>query len=286
MTGQITPIQMDFLRLLTRTGFATNQHIDQMEIIKLKQSNSHLTKRLINSNYIGRVLISAEFGTGRKVMYYITKRGAKMVAESDNIDLSELVFTTYSGGIKKAHVDGEVSLVRTDFTHKERYISTFLAIERYLQKTTHLMGDFFHYYKTKGNNGTALALHGKNFKPDGILFCEPTNPKKPTFAYVIEVHRHSDRKHIIKQLLKHVEAMKFESFQQRFGHDDPYFVLSIFTDQNLSVMRSVIDELQTYDEWEYIERFFMFGKLDEILKDFYNGFAYYGGEKKPFPPKL
>lgn len=285
MTGLLTETQLKFLRLLTRTGFATNKHLAQMQINRLQNSNNHITDRLLKGNYIGRVMVNASFGTGRKVMFYITKKGAKFIADNDGIPLESLAYTTYSGGIKKAHIDGEVSLVRTDFAHKERYISTFLALENYLENTDYLIGNFYHYYQLKGDKGTALTVDDKNFRPDGIVFCKPITPQKPTFAYVIEIHRHSDRRRIIMQLLQHIEAIKQQSLKSRFGFDKPYFVLSVFTDENLAVMKSVISELQTFDEWQYIQKFFMFAKLDDLLQNFYAGAVYFGGSKKPLPPQ-
>lgn len=285
MTGLLTETQLKFLRLLTRTGFATNKHLAQMQINRLQNSNNHITDRLLKGNYIGRVMVNASFGTGRKVMFYITKKGAKFIADNDGIPLESLAYTTYSGGIKKAHIDGEVSLVRTDFAHKERYISTFLALENYLENTDYLIGDFYHYYQLKGDKGTSLAVNGKNFRPDGVIFCEPITPQKPTFAYVIEIHRHSDRRRIIMQLLQHIEAIKQQSLKARFGFDKPYFVLSVFTDENLAVMKSVISELQTFDEWQYIQKFFIFAKLDDLLQNFYAGAVYFGGSKKPYHRK-
>lgn len=285
MTGLLTETQLKFLRLLTRTGFATNKHLAQMQINRLQNSNNHITDRLLKGNYIGRVMVNASFGTGRKVMFYITKRGAKFIADNDGIPLESLAYTTYSGGIKKAHIDGEVSLVRTDFAHKERYISTFLALENYLENTDYLISDFYHYYQLKGDKGTSLTINDKNFRPDGIVFCEPITPQKPTFAYVIEIHRHSDRRRIIMQLLQHIEAIKQQSIKARFGFDKPYFVLSVFTDENLAVMKSVILELQTFDEWQYIQKFFMFAKLDDLLQNFYAGAVYFSGSKKPLPPQ-
>lgn len=285
MSGQITPVQTKLLRLMTSTGFASNKHISQMNINKLKTSNAYLTKRLIAGGYIGRVLVNTSFGGACRVMYYITKKGAKFIAETDNIEFDSLMFTNYSGGIKKANTDDEVSLIRSDFIHKEQYICFFIELQKYLENTSHLLENFYHYYKLKGNNGTTLELSNKKrFQPDGIFFCEPINRKKPTFAYIVEIHRHSNRKKIIKQLIQHVEAMKNESVKNRFEFDSPYFVLSIFTKENLEAMGGIIKELQTFDEWEYMQRFFMFGNLEEIEKDFYNGFVYFGGEKKPLPP--
>lgn len=285
MTGLLTETQIKLLRLLTRTGFATNKHLAQMQINRLKNSNNYITDRLLKGNYIGRVMINASFGTGRKVMFYITKKGAKFIAENDGIAMENLAYTTYSGGIKKAHIDGDVSLVRTDFAHKERYISTFLALENYLENTDYLISNFYHYYQLKGDKGTALTVNGKNFRPDGIIFCKPIIPNKPTFAYVIEIHRYSDRRRIIIQLLQHIEAIKQQSLKSRFGFDKPYFILSVFTDENLTVMQSVIKELKTFDEWQYIEKFFIFAKLDDLLENFYNGAYYFGGNKKPLPPQ-
>ena len=73
----------------------------------------------------------------------------------------------------------------------------------------------------------------------------------------------------------------------RFGIDYPYFVLSVFTAENTAVMRSVIDELQTEpDTWAYMRKLFMFAELNELMADFYGACAYFGGDKKPIPPKI
>ena len=285
MSGLLTPTQTAFLRLLTRTGFATNKHIEQMNINRLKNSNYHISRRLLDGGYIGRVMITPSFGTGRKVMYYITKKGAQFVSDTDGTPIEELAYTHYSGGIKKAHIDGETALVRSDFAHKEGYITTFLALEQYLEQTDYLIDRFYHYYQLKGDKGTTLSVNGKNFRPDGIFFCQSVIPDKPLFAYIVEIHRHSDRRRIIQQLLQHVAAIKQGSMKNRFDLQTPYFVLSVFTDENLTVMRSVIKELQTFEEWTYIKSFFMFARLEDLMQDFYKGCAYFGGDKKPLPPR-
>lgn len=283
--GILSPVQTDFLRLLTKTGFATNKHLEQMNINKVKNSNHYLTKKLLEHGYIGRVMVTASWGAGRKTMFYITQKGAKFIADLDGIPLDDLAYTNYTGGIKKAHLDGEVALVRSDFGHKERYISAYLALEQYLENTDYVIDEFYHYYQLKGDKGTTLNLDGKNFRPDGIVFCKAITPSKPTFVYVVEIHRHSDRRKIILQLLKHVEAIKQQSLNARFGLKAPYFVFSIFTDENLAVMKSVLVELQTFDEWQYIKNFFIFARLEDLLENFYKGCVYFGGDKKPLPPR-
>lgn len=283
MSGLLTPTQIKFLRLLTRVGFATNKHLEEMQINKNKNSNFHITDRLLKGNYIGRVMVTATWGAGRKVMFYITKKGAKFIADLDGIEMEELAYTNYSGGIKKAHIDGEVALVRSDFSHKERYISTFLALERFLEHTDYMISDFYHYYQLKEDKGTTLQLNEKKFRPDGIVFCSSVIPNQPTFIYIIEIHRHSDRRKIIQQLLQHVEAIKYGSIKQKFNTDKPHFILSVFTDENLAVMKSVLTELQNFDDWEYIKNFFIFAKLDDLLNNFYSGAVYFAGNKKPLP---
>ena len=149
----------------------------------------------------------------------------------------------------------------------------------------YLIDRFYHYYQLKGDKGTTLSVNGKNFRPDGIFFCESVIPDKPLFTYIVEIHRHSDRRRIIQQLLQHVAAIKQGSMKNRFDLQTPYFVLSVFTDENLTVMRSVIKELQTFEEWTYIKSFFMFARLEDLMQDFYKGCAYFGGDKKPLPPR-
>jgi hypothetical protein len=271
----ITPLQADFLRLLGRTGFATNAHISQMEIGTPKNSKHYLTKTLLDGLLIGRVMIAAPFGMGRKVMYYLTKKGAVLLAELDRIDLAEISYTIHKGGIQRAQDGGEVSIIRADFQHKERYICAFLALSQYLENTDYEINMAHHYYQLAGDRGTTLELDGRNFRPDGIVFSRAITTKKPIYTYVVEIHRHSDRKRIIQQLRQHVHAFQAGS------------MAAVFTAENTAVMRSVIDELQTEpDTWAYMRKLFMFAELNELMADFYGACAYFGGDKKPIPPKI
>lgn len=287
MGGMITQQQLDFLRLLSRTGFLTNGHLKQLGFGSPNSSRHFLTNRLLEGKYIGRVMIVANIGTGRKVMYFLSKKGAELLAEADSIELEDIAYTPFKGGIHTAKDGGDISLVRTDFVHKERYIALFLAFERFLGRTDYIFTQARHYYQLAGDRGTALRLQNRNFRPDGIWFLEGTMPDALPYAYVVEVHRHSDRKHIIKQLRQQVEAIKAGSVKARFGIDYPHFVLSVFADQNTAVMRGVIEELQKFPEWEYIKTFFMFARLDDLLEgDFRDGIAYFGNVKKPLPKDL
>jgi len=289
MTANITPLQLNFLRLLGRSGFATTKHLEYMQIGKnpTKNSQSHLTKSLLHGLYMGRISVKSAYGIGQKTMYYLTKKGAGLLVDIDGVDLSEIAYTPHRGGVQKAQDGGEVSIVRADFPHKEKYISAFLALDRYLENTDYTITKAFHYYQLSGDRGTQLELEGRNFRPDGIFFCEAITPQKPVYAYIIEIHRHSSRKKIIQQLRDHVNAYKSGSMSARFGIEHPYFVLSVFTAENTAIMRSVIEELQTEREtWAYMQKFFMFAELEELMKDFYGAFGYFGGAKKPLPPKF
>lgn len=278
---KITPLQLEFLRLLKRTGFATNKHLEQVSIGKnpTKNSQSHLTKGLLSSNHIGRVNVVSGYGIGKRVMYFLTKKGAEFIAEIDGTEPENTPYITGKQG-------EEIQIIRADFPHKEKYISCFLALEQYLENTDYFMSDTFHYYQ-RNKGGTTLNINGKNFRPDGIYFIDSINPEQPKYTYIVEIHRHSDRKKIISQLRQHVEAYLIGSMKNRFNINYPYFVLSIFAGENIAIMRSVIEELaQDEKTWMYMQKFFLFGELDSIIEQgIYESFAYFGGTKKPFPPK-
>lgn len=287
MTGSITPQQTEFLLLLSKTGFLTNKHLEQLQFAKLKNSNHYLTKRLLDGRYIGRVMVSSSFGVGRKVMYFLVKKGAELVAETYNLPIESLSFSPLKGGIYTAKNGDEVSIIRADFQHKEAYITAFLAFEQYLQGTDYQIIDYKHYYQLKGDRSTTLQVHGKNFRPDGIWFCESIDKNAPNFVYVVEIHRHSERKHIIRQLRQQVEAIKEKSVQNRFGFTHPYLVLSIFTDENIKPMQGVLEELKQSEDWQVIEKFFLFSRLEDLINiGFYDGFGYFGGVKKPIPKQI
>lgn len=282
-TGAVTLQQLEFLKILSMTGFLTNKHLEQVDFAKLKNSNHYLTKRLLDGGYIGRVMISTGFGFGRKVMYFLVKKGAELVSEAYNIPIESLSFSPLKGGIYTAKNGDEVSLIRADFIHKEAYITAFLAFQMYLQSTDYELTDYKHYYQLKGDKGTTLKIHNKAFRPDGIWWATSHEAGAKNFVYVVEIHRHSERKHIIRQLQQQVEAIKEKSVQKRFGFEHPHLVLSIFTDENLSAMQGIVSELQQSDDWAIMEKFFLFAKLDDLVNDFYKGLGYFGGNKKPVP---
>lgn len=286
MTGAVTPQQLEFLKILSMTGFLTNKHLEQIQFAKLKNSNHYLTKRLLDGGYIGRVMVSSGFGFGRKVMYFLVKKGAELVSEAYNIPLENLSFSPLKGGIYTAKNGDEVSLIRADFLHKEAYIMAFLAFEKYLQSTDYELTDYKHYYQLKGDKGTTLKLDNKAFRPDGIWWATSHKAGAKNFVYVVEIHRHSERKHIIRQLHQQVEAIKQKSVQNRFGFEHPYLVLSVFTDENLTAMRGILDELKMSDDWQIMEKYFLFARLDDLAKDFYNGLGYFGGNRKPTPMEI
>lgn len=51
MTGSITPQQLEFLKILSKTGFLTNKHLEQVDFAKLKKFQS-----LPNQKAFGRWL--------------------------------------------------------------------------------------------------------------------------------------------------------------------------------------------------------------------------------------
>lgn len=284
-TGAVTPHQLEFLKILSMTGFLTNKHLEQVNFAKLKTSNHYLTKRLLDGGYIGRMMVSSGFGFGRKVMYFLVKKGAELVAETYNLPLETLSYSPLKGGIYTAKDGSEVSLMRADFLHKEAYITAFLAFSMYVQCTDYELIEYKHYYQLKGDKGTSLKLNNKNFRPDGIWFTESLDSNAPKFVYVVEIHRHSERKHIIRQLLQQVEALKQRSVQNRFGFNHPYLVLSVFTDENLTTMQGILNELKQSEDWETIQKYFLFARLEDLKNDFYSGVGYFG-TKKPLPRNI
>lgn len=147
------------------------------------------------------------------------------------------------------------------------------------------MNDYRHYYQLKGDKSTAISVNGKNIRPDGIWWATSHKTGAKDFVYVVEIHRHSERKHIIRQLRQQVEAIKEKSVQKRFGFDHPYLVFSVFTGENLTAMQGILAELKQSEDWAIIEKFFLFARLEDLQGDFYGGLGYFGGSRKPVPNK-
>lgn len=286
MTGSITPQQAKFLLLLSKVGYLTNKHLEQIGFVKAKNSNHYLTKNLLDGQYIGRILVSSSFGVGRKVMYFLVKKGAEFVSETHGIPIENISYSPVKGGVYTAKNGEKVSIIRSDFVHKEIYISTFLAFEQYLQNTNYELVDYRHYYHTKNDKNTLISIDERNIRPDGIWFVKSIEPNEKDFVYIVEIHRHSERKHIIKQLRQQVQAIKEKSVQKRYNFNFPCLVISVFANENLTAMRGILEELKQTDDWEIIEKFFLFAKFEDILNNFYDGLGYFGGIKKPIPKYL
>ncbi len=286
---QITPRRIEFLRMLTRTGFASTRHLAESGLIANARdySQSAFFKPMLDQRLIGRITVVSPYGIGKRVMYYLTRDGANFVAEIDGLDVESIRYSALPGGIVKAADGGRnESMIRADFPHKEAYVSALIALERYLERTDYQITSVHHYYDRKLGTPT-FELGSRKFRPDGIVVIDSCFGGKPQYGFVIEMHRHSDRKKITEQLLRHVEAIKKGSFAPYFGEGKPYFVLSVYSAQNIADMRHVIDALKA-DEltWPYFERFFLFAELSELHADFYRACGYFGGPKKPLPPVL
>lgn len=283
----ITAQRIDFLRLLTRMGFASTRHLAESGLMPnaMESSQSAFYKPMLDSRLIGRMTVVPPGGIGKRVMYYLTKAGAEFIAEADGLDFESIRYAEFKGGIVKAADTGpRGALVRSNFPHKEGYVSTLIALERYLEGTEYEVTESRHYYDRR-IGGTSTAVGGKRFRPDGLAILKPLVPAQPQFSYVIELHRHSDRKHIIAQLKRHVEAYKVGGFARFFGAGNPHFVLSVYTSENVGVMHQVIETLrQDAETWPFMEKFFLFAELAALRLDFYSACAYFGGPKKPLPP--
>lgn len=286
MTGSITPQQTEFLKILSKTGFLTNKHLEQIGFAKTQNSKHYLTKNLLDGGYIGRVLVSHSWGVGRKSLYFLVEKGAKFVSEIYGLPLESLSYSTVKGGIHTAKSGEAVSLIRNDFEHKSAYISVFLAFEKYLQNTNYELTDYRHYYHTKNAKNTLIFVGGKNIRPDGIWWATSSNPSDKDFVFVVEIHRHSERRHILNQLRQQVQAIKEKSVQKRFGFSHPYIVLSVFANENLTAMRGILEELKGDDDWAIIEKCFLFASLGDLQADFYGGLGYFGGSGKPVPSRI
>jgi hypothetical protein len=182
----------------------------------------------------------------------------------------------HKGGIQRAQDGGEVSIIRADFQHKERYICAFLALSQYLENTDYEINHgAYHYYQLAGDRGTTLELDGRNFRPDGIVFSRANNPKRSPFMPMSW-----------RSTATATASGLFSSYANTFTHSKrgvwrhvlalitPILSCPVFTAENTAVMRSVIDELQTDpDTWAYMRKLFMFAELDELDGRTFTGLA-------------
>lgn len=283
----ITPKRIEFLRLLSRMGFASTRHLAESGLIvnAMDYSQSVFFRPMLDQLLIGRITVVSPYGIGKRVMYYLTKKGAEFLGDTDDRDSTRIRFVPLKGGVVSAADGGtQESIVRTDFPHKEAYVSTLISLERYLSGTEYEIVQSKHYYDRKAGLPT-FSVGGRSFRPDGLVTARAETPGKPDYSFVIELHRHSDRKKIIAQLYRHVEAYRSGALSQHFGEGKPYFVLSVYAAENVGAMRHVIDTLKLDTEaWPYFERFFLFAELESLRSDFYSACAYFGGPKKPLPP--
>jgi len=270
--------QADCLYFLAQAGFATLRHFEESGIITgaTRHGKTRFLDDLITLKAIERVRIKSPFNVGSRVAFFLTRKGAEMLAELERLEIEDLRYST------TAISDYNREIIRAEFPHKEAYVSALIALAKYLEQTDYRIGRMFHYYDRRHEN-TTLEIDGKRFRPDGIVFVEPSEPDMPVYRYVLEIHRHSDRKKIIGQLKQHARAYLAGSFHKRFG-DGAHFVFSIYCQENVHIVKSVIDELRNDpDTWYVMERYFVFAELEHLKADFAKSCAYFGSSKKPLP---
>ncbi|MFS2137774.1 hypothetical protein [Duganella sp. Dugasp56] len=226
---QITPRRIEILCMLTRAGFASTRHLAESGLIgnAMSYSQSAFFKPMLDQQLVGSIAVVSLYGIGKRVMYYLTRMGAELVAEVDGLDIEDVRYAPLRGGIAKA-ADGtsEESLVRADFPHKEAYVSVLIALERRLDRTDYQVTVCKHYYHKKRGVPT-FELGGKRFRLNGLIRVNSHVEGTLQYAFAIEVHCHSDRRKTAEQLLHHAQTIRDGDMSPHFGMDNPHFVLSV-----------------------------------------------------------
>lgn len=242
------------VRQMVKLGISTEQYI-RVNLRLLRE------KKMIERQTQG---IQSRLGKSEDI-HFLTLKGAKVIAESLDMELSEIHYPK-----------GTATLFQHDYFHRVATINTKISFYQWATKRGYQV-DFFHTYfdmvgsvKSKDEKlraKTFLQLtDGRHLIPDSIFkYTKGTSG----FLYCLEVYNGNSTKRVYEQLLKLLDGT-FEGLATlKYNHNKANRNLIVF--ENESNMKAVINRIATSNEYrrfESLEKFLYLTTLEAVQSDF------------------
>lgn len=275
----ITENQITAIEWLAVYKYLTSSQFVKMGLFKKRGYVTNALKVLIDTNK--PLLAKHDFNpiTGKlESFYYLTRYG-------QNFLMGELDYT-------EAHIKaprGLSPIYLKDYFHRKFTIDFHIGLKQWLEANGGEI-DFLNYYFDKaGNNRSSdkstyvtamnkIQLDKTNaFIPD-INTMLSLNGEK--YLYLFEQHNGTDAKRLFEQLYVHIIAISEGAVSKKYNFQKSHKVIVVCEYE--SVKQSVIQKLQSGQDIEYYNDFFIFKTNAELEVDFYNNWTLLNGEPVTF----
>lgn len=204
-------------------------------------------------------------------VYYLTKRGAEVVAELWNVPVDEVYYPV-----------GKIQFTR-DYQHRVETIDCMIAFEQWAEQNDAEINFWHTYFQVEGSQRkanqqlirkTQVTLGGETIVPDLNLGILTQNTSR---LFTLELHRQPKTQRIVQQLAKHADILRNEVLSEKYNHPHLHYVLSVHHSEQS--MKLVQKELRRSDHCEHVEECFLFTHYQSLTSEFRNAWTNLTGLK-------
>ena len=274
----VSEIQLQILERLNDYRFLTVAQMIEIGISSSKHTLSRNIRALRDGGGKRAFIDYVDFGTFPTIgrlsrIHYITKKGAKLLAEALQIDSSEI---NHPKGIK---------LFTRDYFHRVQTVDLHISARKFAERYK-LDFEFFHtYYEHTGANNsknpnqpkrqalTKIPLKDSYFIPDCIF--KMIDPKGEPWLFTGEIYRGHTTKRTQQQLIKHLEALEHASINKVYNY--PRSVRILVVCEQEGAMIALQKRVKNDPLFKHSEAYFLFATLATIKADFATQWQDYSG---------
>lgn len=271
--GGLCANNLEVLKLLNRYRFLTNPQFLRLGLVTKRNSVPRIMERFEfeKNPHIGQKDFGFIAGRGRlHRLYYLQKRGAKLLAETLKLDEEEVAFEK----VKPPFLQ--------DYFHRIATIDFHIELDTFAERMRCEV-DFFHtYFDTEGANRgtpptgrlrrlTKVKVGKYHLIPDAIFLLTDPQGKKHLFA--VEVYNGHDTKRVVRQLQKHRLAQEEGAISLAYGLNMGYRVLLVFDQEN--ALRSALQRVRETPDFAEMAPYFAFQSLDGVKQHFAQGWRFF-----------
>lgn len=280
MIDYLTPQQANILIALSKFKYMTKKHFIAYQIGTKKNGTLHNNLMLLrDKKLLNRYGFSVTPMIGGRLedIYFLTEKGAKIVAENLDITLDLIRYPNRS-----------TTEFKNDYNHRVATVSTMISFVLWAENQGYEIDFFDTYYDKVGSqrksetgiqSKTRLDLPNEtNISPDAII---KYDHKDKSYLFCIEVYNGKDTKRVIEQLRK-LSYATFEGIpSKKYGHNKGNRNLIVF--EHESYIQATIDRIKQdpyLSQFEGLERFFYFKSIEATKNDFGGSWRDLGGKKR------
>jgi hypothetical protein len=206
-------------------------------------------------------------------IFFLTKKGASLLADHLRVDLKEICFP-------RSRVQ-----FRWEALHRLAFIDFHVHFRKWAEQNG-VDVEFLDAYfepdttgiKRRGKPPSKIQMYiGLNmFEPDGMLLFHKDGKSR---LCSLEIHHTTSTKDIVRQLGVHVTAIATGIPSQKYQYDKANFVLSVHSKR--STMEKTRSKLMELDNFSQFLPLFHFNLMDNIRNNFATGWTQANGKPSP-----